>query len=324
MLTRSSLVCLALSPLLFLIGLAASMFTLGSVMGGLPGSALAFLALLLLQYSKNSNLSRASRWFLRVALVSLLLLLPAIALHFTPRFSMRYAHADRIYLDPPPHPMPTEGAAILRGLNNKDGVMIVRWKPGEAEAQQSPYGAINDQNSFAPPSHFTDENGNAMDFRLIGDDLLHFADDRGGTADVRWDGRQFVLTASHSAGQAQSARTPTRAAAFAGKLGDLLIMLAPMLAWLFVTRFVQQRQGEVGIQSRTLILSAVLQVTAMGVLAFALLAAPARPDEVSGGLEVLFVLVAFACSTAALGTLAWHALRLRFHSERADHAEVPA
>jgi hypothetical protein len=37
---------------------------------------------------------------------------------------------------------------------------------------------------FYPPSHFNDENGRGVDFKLAGNDLLHFQDDEGSYADV--------------------------------------------------------------------------------------------------------------------------------------------
>jgi hypothetical protein len=311
---RLLMVVLAFSPIAFLLCLIGLGFAFDTTMGSLLGDVAIFVPLVFLAFSKNIALSPLCRRSLRWALASLMLLVPAMALHFAPIYSAKFAHMNQIRLDPPPHEMPAEGATFLRGLSVKDGVMILKWKSGEAHDNPSPYSACDSDDWNYPPSHFNDENGNGLDFRLIGADLLHFQDDRGGYADIKWNGKQFILVASHSSGLADSAKAPTAAAKFAGKLGDLLLILSPMLAWLLVTRFALQHSQESAATSPSLVPAAFFQIAGMIVLGFALLSAPATPDEVSGGLLVLILLCALACSLAGLSILGWHLCRLQLQT----------
>jgi hypothetical protein len=308
------MVVLAFSPIAFLLCLIGLGFAFDTTMGSLVGDVAVFVPLAFLAFSKNVVLSPICRRSLRWALASLILLIPAMALHFAPIYSAKFVHVNQIRLDPPPHEMPAEGATFLRGLSVKDGVMILKWKSGEAHDNPSPYSACDSDDWNYPPSHFNYENGNGLDFRLIGADLLLFQDDRGGYADIKWNGKQFILVASHSSGVADSAKAPTAAAKFAGKLGDLLLILSPMLAWLLVTRFALQHSQESATTSPSLVPAAFFQIAGMIVLSFAVLSAPATPDEVSGGLLVLILLCALACSLAGLSILGWHLCRLQLQT----------
>jgi hypothetical protein len=311
---RALIVFLALSPIPFLLCLAGFGFAFDTVLGSLAGDVAIFVPLAFLAFSRNTAIPQTCRRWLRAALGSSLLLLPGVALHFVPTFSMKYGHAGQIRLDPPPHPMPAEGAAFLRGLSVKDGVMILKSQPDEDSNSSSPFTACDYLEWFSPPSHFYDENGNGLDFRMSGNDLLHFQDDRGGYADVKWDGKQFVLLASHSAGLADSAKAPGGAATLAGKFGDLLLIVCPMLAWLLITRFAWRYSQESAEPAPSLVLAGVLQIAGMVVLVFGVLSAPAAPDEVSGGLLVLILLFAAACSIAGLSILAWKLIRVRIEA----------
>jgi len=311
---RAFIVLLALSPIPFLLCLAGFGFAFDTVLGSLAGDAAIFVPLAFLAFSKDVAASESCRGWLRWALGSSLLLLPAMALHFAPMFSMKYSQGGQIRLDPPPHQMPVEGAAFLRGLSVKDGVMILKSEPDEDSNSKSPFTACDYLEWFSPPSHFYDENGNGLDFRMNGNDVLHFQDDRGGYADVKWDGKQFVLLASHWADQADSAKTPGAAAALAGKFGDLLLVLCPMLAWLLITRFAWRHFQESAEPAPSLVLAAVLQIAGMIILVFAVLSAPAAPDEVAGGLLVAILLFASACSIAGLFMLAWKLLGVRLEA----------
>jgi len=311
---RTIIVFLALSPLPFLICLVGFGFAFDTVLGSLAGDVAIFVPLGFLAFSKHAGNSRTCRRWLRWALGSSLLLLPAVALHLAPTFSMKYGQSGQIRLDPPPHSMPVEGAAFLRGLSVKDGVMILKSQPDEDSNSSSPFTACDYLEWFSPPSHFYDENGNGLDFRMSGNDLLHFQDDRGGYADIKWDGKQFVLLASHTAGLADSAKAPGGAARLAGKFGDLLLILCPMLAWLLITRFAWRHFQESAEPAPSLVLAAVLQIAGMVILAFGVLSAPAAPDEVSGGLLIAILLFASACSIAGLSILAWKLIRVRFEA----------
>lgn len=311
---RALIVLLALSPIPFLLCLAGFGFAFDTVLGSLAGDVAIFFPLAFLAFSSNAAISQTCRRRLRWALGSSFLLLPAVALHVAPTFSMKFGSAGQIRLDPPPHPMPAEGAAFLRGLSVKEGVMILKSQPDEDSNSTSPFTACDYLEWFSPPSHFYDENGNGLDFRMTGNDLLHFQDDRGGYADVKWDGKQFVLLASHSAGQADSAKVPGGAATLAAKFGDLLLILSPVLAWLLITKFARRHFQESAEPAPSLVLAAVLQIAGIIILVFAALSAPAAPDEVSGGLLILILSAASACSIAGLSILAWKLLHVRLEA----------
>jgi hypothetical protein len=314
---RALIVVLALSPIPFLLCLVGFGFAFDTVLGSLAGEVAIFVPLAFLAFSKNAAISQSCRRWLRWALGSSFLVLPAVALHLAPNLSMKSGQAGQIRLDPPPHQMPAEGAAFLRGLSVKDGVMILKSQPDEDNNSSSPFTACDYLEWFSPPSHFYDENGNGLDFRMNGKDVLHLQDDRGGFADVRWNGKQFVLLGSHSAGQADSAKSPGAAAALGGKFGDLLLILAPMLAWLLVTRFARQHFQESAEPAPSLVPATVLQIAGMIVLVFAVLSAPAAPDEVAGGLLIAILLFASACSIAGLCILAWKLLCIRVEGAHA-------
>ena len=235
--TRILFVFLALSPIPFLLCLAGFGFEFDTVLGSLAGDVFILVPLAFLMFSGNIDLSPHYRRWLRLALGSFRCCSPQWPCFFAPGYSTKFGRGDQIRLDPPPHPMPAEGAAFLRGLSVKHGVTILKSAPDEPSVNSSPFTACDYLEWYSPPSHFYDENGNGLDFRMNGDDLLHFQDDRGGYADVKWDGKQFVLFASHSAGQAGSAKSPSAVAALAGKFGNILLILTPMLAWLLITMF---------------------------------------------------------------------------------------
>ena len=56
----------------------------------------------------------------------------------------------------------------------------------------------------------------------------------------------------------------------------------------------------------------------MIILVFAVLSAPAAPDEVAGGLLVLILFFASACSIAGLSILGWKIIRGGFGAARAS------
>ena len=147
--------------------------------------------------------------------------------------------------------------------------------------------------------------------------MLHFEDDRGGYANVRCDGHNFVLIESHSAGRSASAKQTDTRFMSSSKMGDLLLLLTPMLAWLLITWFVRRNSDASGAQSTAMALAAPLQIGGMIVLSFALLAAPQTMDEVSGGLMALFVLIAAVCSLAGLSILAWGVMRVDLEAQKA-------
>jgi hypothetical protein len=309
---RLATILLALSPIAFLGWIGACAAGVDSPLLTLICDLFVVAPLVVLVCSRRLPISPASQRTLFLALACFVLLIPAVLLHFGPRFSMESGGQSVIRLDPPPHQMPAEGAAYLRGLNVKDGVMILKWGDGQEHDGPSPFSACDYLDWFSPPSHFTDENGNGLDFKLTGTNVLHFQDDRGGYADVQWTGSAFVLVASQSAGQSNSARSPTGAGALAGKVGDLLLFLTPMLAWIWMTIFAWQRIDEqTGSLAVSLILSGVLQILGMLILSFAILAAPAHSDEVEAGLMGLFLVAATAASLAGLAILAWNLFRVR-------------
>ncbi|MGD1278428.1 MAG: hypothetical protein ABR964_14540 [Tepidisphaeraceae bacterium] len=309
---RALVILLAMSPIAFLVCLAGFGFAFDTVMGSLVGDVAVFVPLAFLALSKDVGVAPACRRWLRGALGSVILLLPAVALHFAPTYSIKFGHGDQIRLDPPLHPMSAEGAAMLRGLSVKDGVMILKSEPNKESDNPSPFTACDYSGWYSPPSHFNDENGNGLDFRMSGDDRLHFQDDRGGYADIKWDGKQFILLASHSAGQADSAKSPSSAAKLAGKFGNFFLILCPMLAWLLITKSVQEYFHESGIAAVSLVLAGVLQIAGMMVLAFTVFSAPDTLDEVTGALAFLFTLIACGLSIAGLSIPGWHMLRGSF------------
>ena len=305
---RILLALLAFSPLAALFSLAAFAFRFNTPLGILVGDLTIVVPLMVLAFSKSAGFSSRSRRTLQIALACFLLLVPALAMHFAPQYSSKLGRDDlsRIYLDPPPHKMPAQGASILRGLSVDYGVMILRCDPGE----RSVYRAIVWNQDEPPPFHFQDQHQNGLDFRLNGDGLLHFEDDRGGFADVRWDGRQFLLSGSHSAGQSASVRSSWGSVVAARSMGSFLLILTPMLAWLIITLFALLRSHETDAPSASLIFAGLLQIMGMALLTFALAAAPASFDEVSGGIMVMLVLLVLVCSGAGLAILAWRLLRI--------------
>ena len=312
---RISIILLALSPYLVLGCLAGFGIAYESPMGSLIGDPFVFGPLAYLALSIQAAITPTARRFLRLALAAGILLIAGIALHFAPQMSSNSGSSTAIRLDAPDHPMPADGAAVLRGLHVKDGIMILKNAAGRENTDPSPFSACDYLDWFYPPSHFSDEDGHGIDFKLTGNNLLHFQDDDGSYADVQWTGSQFVLAASQSAGHVAPVGYPSAAAARAAKIGDLLIVLAPMLAWLLVTFFVQKQIQEFAPPRGSLVLSAVLQVLGMLILSFAVLNAPDHGDEVSAGLLALFVVGAGACSVIGLIVLSWSLVRLRVETQ---------
>jgi hypothetical protein len=321
---RVVIILLALSPIAFLGWIGACTAGFDNPLLTLVCDLFVLVPVAVLVFSRSAPLSPGSRRMLIFALGCFLLLLPAVVMHFGPAISMGSGGGSVIRLDPPPHQMPAEGAAFLRGLNVKDGVMILKWGDGQQHDDPSPFSACDYMDWHSPPSHFTDENGNGLDFKLTGTNVLHFQDDRGGYADVQWTGSAFVLVGSQSAGQSNSATSPTAAGSLAGRVGNLLLFLTPMVAWVFVTAFAwKQIEEQNGTPAVSLILGGILQILGMVILSFAIMAAPEHGDEVDAGLMALFLLVGVAASLAGLAILAGNLFRIRLSDQsRADNRSV--
>ncbi len=307
---RVGLISLALSPFVLLAGLIGFGISQGTMLGSLLGDLLIFGALAVLAFGKDDGISAEGRRTLRWALLVGLLAPAGLALHFMPAVSVHGGGGNSVVrLDPPPHPMPAIGAAVLRGLSVKDGVMILKEDPTLVPNEPSPYSACDNQDWNFPGSHFVDPDGNGMDFKLTGPDLLHFQDDRGGFADVKWDGTQFILVASNSAGQAASAQSPSASAVTTARMGDVLLIVCPMVAWLFITRFAQQERRSRG-TGALLVGGMVLQIIAIVGVIFVVTSEPASLDEVSGGLLVLFSGVIVICFGLGVGIAAPSLVRI--------------
>ena len=305
---------LAASPIAVLGTVALFGFKYDTPLGSLIGDAAIIVPLAIFVFSRGVGFSARVRHALRFALGSFLLLIPALLMHFSPAAS-RSSTSSRIYLDPPPHQMPAQAAAVLRGLSVEYGVMILKRTTGESEE----YTAIVGNQDKAPPFHFHDEHANGIDFRMPGPDLLHFQDDRGGYADVRWDGRRFVLAASASAGQAANVRSIANRGV--RTLGDSLLIVTPMLAWLLITLAALLRSNETDRPSASLILAGLLQIAGLALLIFLLAAAPARMDEVSGGIMAMGMLCVLCCSGAGLAILGFGLLRMNVALEQKNADE---
>jgi hypothetical protein len=278
-----------------------------------------FGPLAFLVFGGGEGLSADSKRYLRWALFSVVLLPVGVLLRFVPVISTQQG-GGAIRLDPPPHEMPAQGAMMLRGLSVRDGVMILRTDPKMLANIASPYTACDNQDWVYPPSHFLDPDGNGMDFTLNGPDLLHFQDDKGGFADIEWEGSRFVLVDSHSGGVSQSARLPSVFGVSAGRAGDFLLILSPLLAFVLITWFARQQTG--GAAAGSLVFSATLQQFAIIVLIFVAWSAPAHFDEVSGGLMMLFLLIITVCFGAGIAILGWHLRRMANQIENQGHNGV--
>jgi hypothetical protein len=308
---RIAITALALSPFPFLASLVGFGIAYETPMGSLIGDLFIFVPLGFLAFSKRTAIVPAARRFLLFALGSVILLAPAIALHFGPQMSSNSGSSNAIRLDPLDHPMPADGAAVLRGLKVKDGIMILKNAAGREKMDPSPFSACDYLEWFYPPSHFADENGHGIDFKLTGNNLLHFQDDDGSSANVQWTGSQFVLASAQSAAPSVPVGYPSASSVRAGKIGDLLIILVPMLALVLVTFFVWRQVQEFGPPPVSMIFSGILQVLGMLILSFALLNAPDHGDEVSAGLLALFLVCAGGSSVIGVAVLSWKLLRLR-------------
>ena len=307
---RTLFLCLAVSPVLFVICVVCFGLAFNNLLGSLAGDVAILVPLVWLDFTPA--VAERLRRGLIVATASFALLVPAIALYFAPTYAMRFNKSvAQIRLDPPPHAMPADGAAFLRGLSVKDGVMILRWSPNDAAGHPSPYSACDYSDWHDPPSHFSDENGNGLDFTLLGPDLLRFKDDCGGYADVKWDGSQFQLVASHSAGQAARAKSPGNAAIKLREIGNLLLILTPSLAWLALTYVTWLHDHQTGRLSPLPALAAVLQGLGMLGLGVAILGSGSAHDEVSGGLSALVVVASAITSLVGLAILGWKLARIR-------------
>lgn len=308
------LICLAVSPIPFAVCVVAFGWEFENLLGSMVGDLAIVLPLLFLIFARGTP--KPMRRGLIVATAMFLLLVPAVASYFAPAYATRIgAFSAPIRLDP--HPDPTGNAAFLSGLSVKHDVLILRSRTEEDSDDSSPYSAFQDQEWHHPPSHFSDESGNGLEFTLIAPDLLRFKDDRGGYADVKWNGSQFQLADSHSAGQADGAKSPDDLALQLHltlqlqKIGDLLLILAPLLAWLALTRWAWMHDRPARTSSAILEVSGVLQV--LGIIGFTvtILGSSTRPDEVSGGILVLGVLWSAAASLAGLVILGWKLAEIR-------------
>jgi len=219
-------------------------------------------------------------------------------------YSVRYGQDDSkgIYLveEYPPRSMggATDGSALIYGLNVRGNVLVWKW---DATSGPHVYGAqVWTDIAPNPPHQFKDENGNGLSFSVVGLDSLRFQDDRGGFAEVKWDGKQFVITASSSVGRSAGGRSPSQSAQRMTQVGSTLIQIPAMLAWLMVTWFGIQRSRESAWPNLPLMGSAILQLIGLvAVLWLAISPPPQTSGDIPSG-EGMLIFLAFGMEFIAL------------------------
>jgi hypothetical protein len=250
-------VLVAYSPWTFL-GLAVPPAWFFASSAGVP---LAFLAIYLPMIGlllARPAVSRRARMILVAAIATGLLLIPGVILYASPRFHLE------------PDTTASSGVVLTPWRGSAESVVIsglsVRFDPRLEKAKQGlPYqfglsfehrGGVS---GGAPPHHFDDGYGNWLEFTQSGPGVVRLVDSRGGYAAIRWDGNQFVLDDSRTAGKSESARGPTRDAVRFANWGAGLLLVTPLLCWLLLTLFARQLRADRSQPTRRSVVSAVLQ-----------------------------------------------------------------
>jgi hypothetical protein len=289
------LVLVAYSPWTFL-GLAVPPAWFFESSAGLPVAFLAIYVPMIGLLLARPAVSRRARMILVAAIATGLLLVPAVILHASPRYLLEpdTTASSGIVLKP------WRGSAesvVISGLSVRYDPRLEKAKGGPPYQFRLSFQFRGGEEVGPPLGRFDDGYGNWLDLTQPGPGVVRLVDSRGGYAAIRWDGNQFVLDDSRTAGKSESARGPTRDAVRFASWGEGLLLVTPLLCWLLLTLFARQLRADRSQPTRRSVVSAVLQ--GLGI-AFVLCIpfSPTGPGHEMG--PIGFVCFWWACSGVGL------------------------
>jgi hypothetical protein len=245
--THPSLLLVAFSPLIVFGGLILTGIAFDSASGAVPGFVLLYMALSVLVFVPGV-IYRAAKLPLGLALGTGLLLIPGFIFYRGPNVQSSPTTSGPVTISIQPDAT-TPGAVDVTGLNMLYSVTVSRVASGSGYQDEVTAFDVGLTEMRPAPAHFDDAHGDALDFQTPGPDKIHLQDDRGGWADLHWDGSQFVLDGTYSAGLSLWPNGQMHPAKpnYTTPWGVLLCFITPLVACVFVGWFLIQwcvRMGE--------------------------------------------------------------------------------
>jgi hypothetical protein len=292
--TGTLLLLIALSPVVVLAGAFATLVAFDKVIGGLPGIALLYVSVGLLVFFPGL-IYRAAKVPLGLALSTGLLASAGFVLILQPSGPAFVSSPAPVNITIQNDAQ--ESAAVdISGLSFVYPVILSRAASGPRYPYQLDANVISYVDIEPPPAHFSDNNGDTLDFSVIDKDELHVRDGLGGYADLHWDGSKFVLDSTHSEGLSAAVAAARRGPRnnHYGEWGMILTIVALSLSWVLVGWFVIQWRVRMGRQIGQAVAAAVLIAVGSGfVVWLAHIAAMPTSGDIPVGLPIAFGALVF-------------------------------
>jgi hypothetical protein len=296
-----ALLVLSLSPGI-LIALGVSALLAGSVWPVLAGYLAVYAPLTYLAIRQPRRKRQAGvRTFLWIAVGSVVL----VPLGFALAWGTRFLHVQD---DGPPkiELVPAARPRIeyeVKGLNVRWAPKIAKNAPNVKDFFGIDMSHRGGSTGARPPATIEDGYGNHVSFTEVRPGVLRLEDNAGGFAEVDWNGQQPVLVRSHAVARTPSARGPTSFAMRATGIGQLLLCIAPLTAWMFLTVALRRMadshaRGVLGVS----LLFQLAGLAIDGLLLFAIWTGGSRSGEAGIAMAFLILaLLALAGITSLLG-----------------------